>query len=130
MDRNTPGPVATGVPAGLRLTGDLTSAEDVTIDGSVDGQVTATEHHVTIGTTASLKARVVARAVTVAGTVDGSILGTERVRVLAGAHVHGHITTPSLHLADGAVFNGTADPARTEAAMHVARYRQRQSEGE
>jgi cytoskeletal protein CcmA (bactofilin family) len=48
---------------------------------------------------------------------------------MAGATVRGHVTTPSLMLADGAMFNGTVDPEKTEAAMHVARYRQKQGDG-
>jgi hypothetical protein len=46
--------------------------------------------------------------------------------MLPGANVRGHVTSPSLLLADGAKFNGSADPERTEAAMLVARYRQKQ----
>lgn len=129
MDRNAPPEAPTGITAGLTITGDLTAAEDITIDGRIEGQVTAADHHVVIGDGASLKAKLIARVVIVGGTVDGSILATERVRVLASATVRGHITTPSLYLADGAIFTGTVDPERTEAAMIVARYRQRQSEG-
>jgi hypothetical protein len=44
--------------------------------------------------------------------------------------VRGHITTPSLLLADGATFTGSVDPERTEAAMLVARYRQQRQPGE
>jgi cytoskeletal protein CcmA (bactofilin family) len=127
MDRNAPPTVATGIPAGLTITDDLTASEDITIDGRVEGQVTATDHHLVIGDSASLKAKLIARVVIVGGTVEGSILGAERVRVLASATVRGHITTPSLYLADGAIFSGTVDPQRTEAATLVARYRQRQA---
>ena len=121
---------AAGIPAGVNITGEIVASEDLEIHGRVDGQVTASEHHVTVGSTALLRAKVVARAVTLAGTLDGSVLGSERVRILAGANVRGHVSTPALLLADGAQFNGTADPERTEAAMHVARYRQRQQGGD
>jgi hypothetical protein len=35
--------------------------------------------------------------------------------------------TPSLALAEGAQFSGSVDPSRTEAAMLVAKYRQKQA---
>ena len=121
---------AVGIPAGVTITGEIVASEDIEIHGHVDGQVTAPEHHVTVGATAALKAKVVARAVTLSGTIDGSVLGSERVRILAGAQMRGHVSTPALMMADGAQFTGTADPERTEAAMHVARYRQRQQGSE
>lgn len=126
MDRNTPAATATGIPAGLTIAGELTASEDMTVDGQIEGQVSAADFHLTVGPSASLKAKLLARVVTIAGRVDGSVLASERVRILAGATVTGHITTPSLVLLDGAHFTGTVDPERTEAAMLVARYRQKQ----
>lgn len=129
MDENNQATTPTGIPAGVTITGELNASEDITIDGRVDGQVTAENHHLVVGGAAFLNAKLIAKVVIVAGTVDGSILASERVRVLASATVRGHVTTPSLFLADGATFIGTVDPERTEAALHVARYRQRQAEG-
>ena len=127
MDRSVPNGLPTGIPAGLSIAGEVVSDGDLTVNGRVDGQISAPDHHLTIGPDAAVVAKLVARAVTVAGSVEGSILASERVRLLPGSSVRGHVTAPSLHLADGAQFNGTADPERTEAAMHVARYRQKQS---
>ena len=128
MEQPKAGGIRAGVPAGLVVTGDVTAAEDLVIEGRVDGQITAPDHTVSVSPSARLNARIVARAVTLSGTLEGSIIGRERVRVLAGANVRGHVTTPALLVADGAFFTGTVDPVRTEAAMHVARYRQKQSD--
>jgi cytoskeletal protein CcmA (bactofilin family) len=127
MDRNTPAATPTGIPAGLTIAGELSASEDIVIDGRVDGQVSAADHQLTVGPGASVRAKLLARVVSVAGTVDGAILATERVRIVAGATVRGHITTPSLVLIDGAHFTGTVDPERTEAGMLVAKYRQKQT---
>jgi cytoskeletal protein CcmA (bactofilin family) len=116
----------TGIPESVRITGDLIAAEDLDILGEVEGQITAPEHHVNIRVSGTVKAKVTAREVTLAGTLDGSITASERVRILRSATVSGHLHTPALMLADGATFNGTADPERSEAAMLVARYRQKQ----
>ena len=115
--------------SGVVVTGELSADEDLTIDGGLDGTVMTPEHHLMIGPSASVKARLVARAVTVAGKVDGNIVASESVHVLPGASMRGHITAPSLSLADGAQFNGTVNPERSEAAMLVARYRQKHGEG-
>lgn len=128
MEQPQIGGFRAGVPAGLTVTGEVTAAEDLVIEGRVEGQINAPDHAVAVSPSARLNARIVARTVTLSGTLDGSIIGRERVRVLEGATLRGHITTPALLVADGAFFTGTVDPVRTEAAMHVARYRQKQSD--
>ena len=45
------------------------------------------------------------------------------------ATVRAHLTTAKILLADGAKCQGTIDPERTEAAMHVARFRRKQELG-
>ena len=114
------------LPAGLTITGDLVSQHDLSIDGTFEGQITLPEQHLTIAAGARVRARIVARSVTIVGRLDGNVTATQRVRVEPTAVVQGHIQTPSLMLAEGARFNGTVDPNRTEAAMLVARYRQKQ----
>ncbi len=96
------------------------------IDGTFDGQITLPEQHLTIGASARVKARIIARVVTVAGQLEGSITATEHVRLESTAGVLGHLQTPSLVLTEGAQFTGSVDPSRTEAAMLVARYRLKQ----
>ncbi|CAN5433679.1 hypothetical protein BH23ACI1_BH23ACI1_08870 [soil metagenome] len=118
--------MASNIPAGVRVIGDIVAAEDLDIQGRVDGQITAPAHHVNVGASAVLKSRIVARVLTLAGALEGSITASERVRILGRASLRGHVSSPSLLLIEGARFNGTADPNRTEAAMRVARYRQKQ----
>jgi cytoskeletal protein CcmA (bactofilin family) len=115
------------LPSGISIAGDLSSERDLSIDGTFEGQITLPEQHLLIGASARVKARIIARAVTIAGRLDGSVMATQRVRIEQSAHVHGHIQTPSVELTEGAQFNGTMDPNRTEAAMLVARYRQKQA---
>lgn len=126
MDLSTRPDGPSRLPAGLSVTGDLSSNQDLTIDGIYDGQITLNEQHLTVGTTARVSGRIIARAVTVAGTVDGNIIATGGVSLLPSSVVRGHLQTPSIVMLDGARFDGTVDPSRTEAAMHVAKYRQKQ----
>lgn len=115
----------TRLPAGLSISADLTSNEDITVEGRFEGQITVPDHHVEIGASALVRAKIVARAVTIHGTLDGTVVAAERVDVERTASVRGHLATPSLALFEGATFNGTVDPTRTEAAMRVAKYRQK-----
>lgn len=117
---------ATRLPAGVALTGDLTSDEDITVEGRLDGQITVPGHHVEIAASAVVRAKIIARIVTIRGTLEGTVVGSERVELQPTASVRAHLTTPSLALRDGATFTGTVDPTRTEAAMQVAKYRQKQ----
>jgi cytoskeletal protein CcmA (bactofilin family) len=119
---------ATRIPSGAAIDGGVEAAEDLIIDGQVTGHITLPEHHVSIGSSAKVSARIVARAVTISGSVDGNILARERIDLLRSAFVRGHLTTPTITLQDGARFTGTVDPHRTEAAMQVARYRQRRDD--
>lgn len=114
------------LPAGLSVTGELVSQSDLSIGGTFEGQISLPEQHLTIASGARVRAKIIARSVTIVGRFDGNVTATQRVRVEPTAIVQGHIQTPSLLLADGARFNGTVDPNRTEAAMLVARYRQKQ----
>ena len=118
----------TRLPAGLTIiSADLTAIEDITVEGHFEGQITVPDHHVEIGASALVRARIIARAVTIHGTLDGTIIAAERVEVERTASFKGHLTTPSLALFEGAKFNGTVDPVRTEAAMRVAAYRHKQN---
>lgn len=127
MDSNSRAEAPSRLPAGLVVTGEITSDHDLTIDGTFDGQITVPEQHVTISASAKVSAKIIARAVTIAGKVEGSVAATERVTLASSATVRAHIQTPSIALIEGAQFTGTVDPSRNEAAVHVAKYRQKQA---
>ena len=117
------------LPAGLTITGDLSSDQDLVIDGVFDGQITLPEQHVTINESARVKGRIIARAVMIAGVFEGAVVATGQVSLTGSAAVRAHLQTPSLVMNEGARFDGSVDPARSEAATHVAKYRQKQAEG-
>jgi cytoskeletal protein CcmA (bactofilin family) len=127
MDSNSRAEAPSRLPAGLTVTGEITSEADLTIDGTFDGQIIVPQQHVTISASAKVNAKIIARAVTIAGKVEGSVAGSEHVTLLASANVRAHIQTPSIALIEGAQFTGTVDPSRNEAAVHIAKYRQKQA---
>jgi len=125
MDSNSRAEAPSRLPGGIAVTGDLTSDYDLAIDGTFNGQITLPEQELTISATAIVNAKVIARSVTIAGRVEGNITATERVTLDSTAVVRAHLQTPSIAMREGAQFTGTVDPSRTEAAVQVARYRQK-----
>ena len=102
--------------------GDLRSAEDMTIDGRVEGTIDLRDHGLTIGPHAKIQANIVAKTVTIRGAVTGSITASDKVVVSEAGSVEGDITSPRLALADGAVLRGRVDTvAGHPAASHVRR---------
>src|SRR5437870_181799 len=89
--------------------GDLSSSEDMTIDGRVEGTVKLPDHGLTIGPHAEIRSDIVAKTVTVRGTVTGTITAGDKVVISETGSVEGDIRSPRLVLADGAVLRGRAD---------------------
>lgn len=128
MDSSRIAEAPSRIPAGLTVTGDLTSDHDLVVDGTFDGQIALPERHLTITGQARVKGKVIARLVTIAGRVDGTVVASDRVTIGESASVTAHLQTPSIVMSEGAHFDGTVDPSRTEAALLVAKYRQKQTE--
>ena len=95
--------------------GDLTSSEDLSIDGRVEGTIDARGHTLTIGPGADVRATVHAGTVMVQGTVHGTITAEHKVEIRESGSVDGDIVSPRLVLADGALLRGRVG-SRVETA--------------
>ena len=98
---------------GVTIEGRIMSAQDLRIDGKVEGTIEVGDHGVTVGQSAEVRADLVVKWILISGAVIGDVTATERVEVKEGASVEGNITTPRLLLAEGGVINGTVDAAGT-----------------
>jgi len=88
-----------------RLAGELTGTRGVRIEGTVTGSVDLkAPFEVVEG--AKVEAEVHATSVKIGGTVVGNVTATEVVELLASAVVKGDITTPTLHVVEGAKLEG------------------------
>jgi cytoskeletal protein CcmA (bactofilin family) len=88
-----------------RLVGELSGTQGVRVEGSVQGTV-ALKAPLEVAEKATVEAEVNATTVRVAGTVIGNITASELVELLASAVVKGDITTPALHVVEGAKLEG------------------------
>lgn len=88
------------------IKGEVKSSEDLTIAGHVEGEVDVSEHALTVGPRATIRANITARVVTVRGRVTGEIRASEKVQVGETGSVEGDILAPRVAVAEGAVLQG------------------------
>lgn len=92
--------------------GELSSDEDLLIEGTVEGTIAHQSHQLTIGATGKVKADVHARIIIVEGTMEGDMQGDEAVHIRGTARVIGNIISPRISVADGARFEGNIRTSR------------------
>lgn len=105
------------------ITGELTSSEDVTVEGRVDGQVLVRDAAITIGERAKVQADVRGARVVVRGLVKGAISATERIELASTATVDGSLSANRVIVIDGAQFNGRIDMDQRTIAARIAQYK-------
>ena len=106
----------------LRINGDLTAGEDMTVDCTFDGSIQLHGHHLTIAPQSQVHAAVSAQTVTVHGNFQGQI-ETESLQVTPSAKVNATVITKKFTIQDGAFFNGSVNTERARAAGEVAKHR-------
>jgi cytoskeletal protein CcmA (bactofilin family) len=96
--------------------GELSSDEDLIIEGTVEGRIAHQNHHLTIGKSGRVKADVKARLITVYGTIEGNLQGDEGVHIMASARVIGNVSAPRISLETGARFEGSMTTKESPSA--------------
>src|SRR3954465_13709324 len=91
---------------GVVVGGRITSAQDLRIDGKVDGTIEVGNHGLIIGASAAIKANLAAKSILISGAVKGNITARERVDLQATASVEGDINAPRLVMVEGAIVKG------------------------
>lgn len=99
------GPVQTTLGKGSRVDGKLTFEGSVRIDGQVEGEIQAQET-VIIGESAVISAQIIANTIIIKGKISGDVTARKRVELKAPAKLLGNISTPSLVIQEGVVFEG------------------------
>ena len=98
------------------IRGEVTSAEDLVIDGCVEGTIELSGHCLTVSAGASIKAELVGRIITIDGAVTGNIAASEKVAVRATGSVDGDIRAPRIAVSEGAVLRGRVETERPDVA--------------
>jgi len=93
------------IGTGVTVRGNLHSESDITIDGTLNGDIKTTGD-VTIGLNGRVTANVEAANITIAGTLTGDIHASGEVSIRETGHVKGDIKALGLAISSGAVFIG------------------------
>jgi cytoskeletal protein CcmA (bactofilin family) len=98
--------VAAWIGKAVRVEGKVISAEDLTIDGDVEGSIELGDHSLTIGPGSAIKADLAAKTIIISGAVIGNVKASERLELRENASITGDITTPRFLMAEGAMVSG------------------------
>jgi cytoskeletal protein CcmA (bactofilin family) len=96
------------IGAGITIEGEVTTDEDVIVQGTLRGKLSAKEG-VTIEAGGVVEADIVSGPAQIAGQVTGNISSTDRVDLQHGARVVGNVKATRITIADGAQFKGNVD---------------------
>jgi cytoskeletal protein CcmA (bactofilin family) len=114
---------AAGIGPSIRIVGDVSGDEDLTILGKVEGKIVLPKHSVTIGHGGRVKADIHAKFVSVAGEVHGNLVAGEQIVIRKTATMLGNLTAPRVGLEDGCRFRGSVEmeaPADTRGKVVAA----------
>src|SRR3970040_1855611 len=101
---------------GVVVEGKITSAQDLRIDGKVEGTIEVGNHGLIIGASATVKADLAARTILICGAVIGNVTAAERVDVQATPPLEGDLTAPRLVMIDGALVKGKVEARGTRVS--------------
>jgi cytoskeletal protein CcmA (bactofilin family) len=90
------------------IKGDVTGDEDVTVEGTIEGQVRISRD-LRVAPGGTVRATVEAQSVVVSGEVVGDCAALQRVEIQSSGRLTGNIRAPRIVIAEGAVFKGNSD---------------------
>jgi len=97
------------IGSSIFIKGDITSSEDLAIDGRVEGTIDVGGSRLSIGPGAAVFGDVSAGAMSIHGAITGSIIASERIEIKETGSVDGDIAAPRLAIRDGALVYGRID---------------------
>ena len=109
----------TTIGPSITITGEVTSQEDMTIHGKVNGKISLQNGSLLVAEGANVQAEAHVTRVTIHGGFAGDVTAAERVELTKTATVNGTLIAPAVIIQDGAVFNGMIEvgtPKKNKAA--------------
>jgi cytoskeletal protein CcmA (bactofilin family) len=114
------------VGQGAKLEGTVVSAGSLRIDGQVKGQINA-DGDVILSPQSQVEADIRAVNVTVAGRFKGNVFAKQTAELARGGRVDGNVTSKSLIVAEGAIFNGQSNMDSQQQGAQQAKEGQAQA---
>jgi cytoskeletal protein CcmA (bactofilin family) len=109
------------IGSSIRIKGEVTASEPLTIAGHVDGSIAVDGHPLTIVAGGQVSASLVAHTIVVGGTVNGRLNAGAKIVVRETAVIEGDLIAPAVSLADGATVHGRVETAeRKKSSLALA----------
>lgn len=99
------------VGKGVEFKGIISYNGTVRIDGTMEGEI-HTEGTLLVGEEAVITATVSAGTIICKGKITGDIQAKEKVKLRTPAILNGSVTTPTLSMEEGVLFNGSCEMSR------------------
>jgi cytoskeletal protein CcmA (bactofilin family) len=104
----------------IRIKGDITAQEPLTIAGQVDGSIDVSGHHLVVTEAARVTATITAQTMVIGGAVSGRLNAAGAIVVKQTASVEGELAAPSVCVDDGARLQGKFEITGKRAALPLA----------
>jgi cytoskeletal protein CcmA (bactofilin family) len=104
----------------IRIKGNVTAHEPLTIAGHVEGSVDVSGHRLTVTEAARITADVIAHTIVVAGRITGSLTADGRIIVEQTAAIDGELSAPSVSVDEGAHLHGRCEIVGKRAELQLA----------
>lgn len=95
--------------ATIIIIGEVSGDEDLVIAGRVEGRIHLAGRVLTLAPGSNVEGDVIGGTVIASGHLSGMVQASQRLEVLATAHVEGHLNAPRLVISDGAHVCATVD---------------------
>ena len=109
------------VGGGTELTGEATFKAMLRIDGHLSGRVSSSSGTLIVGANGKVDANIEVAVAIIHGTVNGDIIASQRLELGRAAKVNGNISTPSLVIEQGGLFEGSCKMLQMNAALDKAK---------
>ena len=113
----------TTISASITIKGEVSSEEDLVIEGRVDGEVRMRNAMVTVARGAQVTADVRGPRVRVLGRVYGSIAAADRIELTTTAEVQGSLSASQVVLEEGSTFSGRIDMDKRTITRKIVQFK-------
>ena len=108
----------TTIGESILISGEISGTEDITINGTVEGELHFRDNNILVGESGHIHADVSAKNIVVEGEIKGELRATEQVSIKPTGVVSGDIRAPRVVLDDGCQFKGSVDMDDKHASDH------------
>src|SRR5947207_69340 len=105
---------AASIGKSVTIKGQISSREDLIVDGEIEGAIELNDHRLTVGPNGRVRAGIKAREIVVLGTIDGNVEALDKIDIRKDAKLVGDIKTARIVSEDGAYFKGSIDIVKVE----------------